>query len=315
MSDPTFRLRVLLALMLLVLVLAAFGGVTTLLVRLGWRRANAIDRTIARAAGGLTLIGVVCFLYALFVEADTLVINELRIESPKLPAGKKYVIAHLTDLHVDRESRALMKLRNELTKRQLDLLFFTGDAVNSIASVDDFRTTLGSIRAQLGRFAVRGNHDVYRWGHVDLFGGGVATELLADTPLFLDDHRLAVCGAPFDAPDEIATCLAHTPKTAFTILAYHSPDLVEELAARPDLYLTGHTHGGQVRVPLYGAVITFSKFDKKYEMGRYDVNGTVMYVNRGIGFEPSLPRIRFLAPPELALIEVVGTGPPAAVLR
>lgn len=311
MHDPTLRLRVFLALVLLVVVLAAFGGVTALLVRLGLRKPTAIDRAIARVFGGLALAGVLCFLYALFVEADTLVVNTVRIESAKLPVGKTYEIALVSDLHIDRESRALMKLRAELGKRRVDLLFFAGDAVNAVTSVDDFRTTIGSVRSELGRFAVRGNHDVYRWGHVDLFGGGVATELLADTPLLLDGANLALCGAPFGAPDEIPTCVARAPKSAYTIVAYHSPDLVEDLPTRPDLYVTGHTHGGQVRLPLYGAIITFSRFDKKYEMGRYDVNGTVMYVNRGIGFEPNLPRVRFFAPPELTMIEVVGTAPRA----
>jgi uncharacterized protein len=64
-----------------------------------------------------------------------------------------------------------------------------------------------------------------------------------------------------------------------------------------------------VRAPFYGALVTLSRFDKKYEMGRYDVPGSVLYVNRGIGFEPHAPRVRFLARPELTIIEVVGTGP------
>jgi len=73
-----------------------------------------------------------------------------------------------------------------------------------------------------------------------------------------------------------------------------------------DLYLAGHTHGGQVRAPLYGAIVTFSEFGKRYEMGPYRVGGTMLYVNRGIGFEPELPRVRFLARPEVAVIDLIG---------
>jgi hypothetical protein len=71
-----------------------------------------------------------------------------------------------------------------------------------------------------------------------------------------------------------------------------------------DLYLCGHTHGGQVRLPFYGALVTFSRYGKKYEAGEYIVGNTVMYVNRGVGMENNAPRIRFLTRPEVALIEV-----------
>jgi uncharacterized protein len=73
--------------------------------------------------------------------------------------------------------------------------------------------------------------------------------------------------------------------------------------------LAGHTHGGQVRMPFYGALLTMSRFDKKYEMGLHTVSGTSLFVSRGIGFEPRMPRIRFFCRPEIAVIDVVGTGP------
>lgn len=93
-----------------------------------------------------------------------------------------------------------------------------------------------------------------------------------------------------------------------SLVAYHTPDLVEDLEPPPDLYLAGHTHGGQVALPFYGALVTFSRFGKKYEAGRSQVGPTTLYVNRGIGFEPSLPRVRFMARPELTLIDLVGTA-------
>jgi len=89
----------------------------------------------------------------------------------------------------------------------------------------------------------------------------------------------------------------------FTLLLYHSPDLMPEAAELGvDLYLCGHTHGGQIRLPLFGAVITSSDFWKRYEMGRYEENGTTLYVSRGLGMEgKGAPRARFLAPPEIVL--------------
>ena len=72
-----------------------------------------------------------------------------------------------------------------------------------------------------------------------------------------------------------------------------------------DLYLCGHTHGGQIAMPFYGALITMSKFGKKYEAGMYTVGDTILYVNRGIGMDGGpAPRVRFLARPEITVFEI-----------
>ena len=68
------------------------------------------------------------------------------------------------------------------------------------------------------------------------------------------------------------------------------------------------THGGQVALPFYGAMLTMSRYDKKYEAGRYEVGKTTLYVNRGIGFEPHFARVRFASRPELTIIDIVGTA-------
>jgi predicted MPP superfamily phosphohydrolase len=76
-----------------------------------------------------------------------------------------------------------------------------------------------------------------------------------------------------------------------------------------DLYLAGHTHGGQLRLPVYGAMFTATTVGKRYEMGRYDVDGLTLYVSRGIGMEgKGAPRARFLCPPEIVCIDVIGQG-------
>jgi predicted MPP superfamily phosphohydrolase len=232
------------------------------------------------------------------------------VQSKKLTQGQHLTIAHLSDLHVDRDSRALIALEKALRELKPDLLIFTGDALNSRDGLTRFQQVITSANPRLGRFAVRGNHDVVRWREVDLYGGGIATELLSDQPLVIDHGQIALCGAPFGAGEVLAGCVARAPAEALTIVAFHSPDEIEALEPRPDLYLAGHTHGGQVRVPFYGAIVTFSRFDKRYEMGRYEVNGTTLYVNRGIGFEPFGPRVRFLSRPELTIIQVVPSAAP-----
>ncbi|MBL8909491.1 MAG: metallophosphoesterase [Archangium sp.] len=281
------------------------GALTIIaLVRLGRRRPLG---WIGRAGITLGVLGVLAFAWGLFIEADWLEVTHVTVQTPKWPKTKKFRIAHFSDLHIDRESRALSRLTTEVADAKADLIVFTGDSLNDAGSLKLLRTTLGSMTAARGRVAVRGNHDVYRWHALDLFGGGVATELTRG-PIILEDGLLTVCGAAFNAFDALPDCIAGAPKDSFVLLAFHSPDLVEDIDPKPDLYLAGHTHGGQVAIPLYGAMITMSRYDKKYEAGRYEVGKTTLYVNRGIGFEPHFLRVRFASRPELTIIDIEGTA-------
>jgi predicted MPP superfamily phosphohydrolase len=100
------------------------------------------------------------------------------------------------------------------------------------------------------------------------------------------------------------------PEDAYTILMYHTPDLMPEAAQRGiGLYLAGHTHGGQWRLPFYGAVLTSSVYGKRYEMGHYVQGATELYVSRGLGMEGlAAPRARFICPPEVVLLTLLPSG-------
>ena len=115
-------------------------------------------------------------------------------------------------------------------------------------------------------------------------------------------HRLDVDSVRLDQ------AMAGMPDDAFTLLLYHSPDLIAEAAERGiDLYLGGHTHGGQLRLPFYGAIVTGSSYGKQYEAGLYGRDNTTMYISRGIGFEGGgMPRARFLSRPEIVSLELGG---------
>jgi predicted MPP superfamily phosphohydrolase len=105
---------------------------------------------------------------------------------------------------------------------------------------------------------------------------------------------------------ELQTLMTSLPPEAYSVLLYHTPDLISTAAfTGVDLYFSGHTHGGQIRLPFYGAINTDSTYRKKYDMGEYTVGPTTLYVSRGIGMGGGLlPRARFLCPPELVLVEL-----------
>lgn len=126
-----------------------------------------------------------------------------------------------------------------------------------------------------------------------------------------DGEPLWVCGVALGHEAQAAEVLARIPAAAPTVFLHHTPDLIEEVAGPSvDLYLAGHTHGGQMRLPFYGALVTLSKFGKKYEAGLYRVDATTIYVNRGVGLEGgAAPRVRLLCRPEVAVIDLVPERP------
>lgn len=108
----------------------------------------------------------------------------------------------------------------------------------------------------------------------------------------------------------LANLYAQAPNGAPQVLLYHSPELMPEAVEHGlDLYLCGHTHGGQVRLPFIGALITSSQLGRRYVMGHYQEGRTNLYVSRGLGLEGlSAPRVRFLAPPEMVLVTLVSNS-------
>jgi len=122
-----------------------------------------------------------------------------------------------------------------------------------------------------------------------------------------DGEKLHVSGLRCDRPGEAEEVLSEVSAEHFSIFLHHWSDLIQEASNQNvDLYLCGHTHGGQIALPIYGAIITLSKFGKKYESGLYTIGTTTMYVNRGLGLEPSpAPKVRFLARPEIAVFDIV----------
>jgi hypothetical protein len=303
------RLAVFVLLLCMVCSGVLFLGFKLALARLRKQPVPPVERRVAFVFFGLLLVGLGCVTYGLTIEPDWLQVSHLEVPTARLPSGTRLRVVHLSDLHVDGWTKALRRLPDEVNALQPDLLVFTGDSLNSEAGLPVLREVLSRIQTRYGRFAVRGNHDVWYWSELDLFGGGVAQELQSEA-LRTAEGRVVLCGAPYGVPGRIDSCLRDNPD-GLRLVAYHTPDLVEDLAPlSPDLYLAGHTHGGQVRMPFYGALLTMSRFDKKYEMGPYTVGQTTLFVSRGIGVEPRAPRVRFLCRPEIVVIDLVGTGAP-----
>ena len=264
---------------------------------------------LRRVALGLAAAGIPCFAYGWLVEPYWPEVVHVRIEVPGLPAGTAPIrIAQIADIHSDATERLEGRLPDLVAKEQPDLIVFTGDAINSRTGLPNFRRCLSRMAAIAPTYAVRGNWDSWYFADVDLFGGTGARELSAEAvPVRIRGAVLWLGGIAVDRESRLEEVLAMIPRGAAAVLLYHYPDLIEDVRGRGiDLYCASHTHGGQVAIPFYGALVTFSRFGKKYESGLFHEAGTTLYVNRGIGMEGGpAPRVRFWSRPEITVFDLV----------
>lgn len=255
--------------------------------------------------------------YASLWEPRHLSIESLELEFARLPAafdGLKVV--QFSDLHLGfhTHEKDIKSLMATITSQSPDIICFTGDIVdNSAEPLAQAVPYLSSLHAPLGKYAILGNHD--HWGQP----GEVIRMLKASGFIVLQNKHVIVkkegsmiaivgledllIGRP--NPEK---ALKGVPEGTFSLLLMHEPDYADTAATYPfDLQLSGHSHGGQVRLPFMGAVMT-PKGSKRYIQGLYSMesNDMKLYVNRGFGVT-KLP-IRFLCSPELTVFTFKTSG-------
>ena len=274
------------------------------------RRAGGWGWWLRRAFIALLPVGAVCVAYGYFVEPYWPEITHVRITSSRLPAGSRSVrVVLLSDMHSDPSPRLEDRLPALIAAEHPDLVVYTGDSINSLRALPVFRRCMTRIAEIAPTFAVRGNWDSWYWPDVDLFGGTGVRELDGHAArVDLAETAVWVAGIPVEHETLAKPALDEVPAGALTLFLYHYPypDVLPEADwARVDLFCAGHTHGGQVALPFYGAIVTMSKYGKRYEAGLYRLARTWMYVNRGIGLEGgAAPRVRFCSRPEITVVEI-----------
>jgi predicted MPP superfamily phosphohydrolase len=309
---PSFRAEFAMAMiftaLLAALLLAAAWVLAAALVRKlkrrpAPRRFRWVRRIVLVLAGGALL----CIAYGTFIEPYWLEVTHVTIPTAKLPPDARPIrIVHISDLHCE-ASGLPFPLHRIVGELKPDLIAFTGDGFNSPGGLKQFRGWIGHLSAIAPTFAVQGNWDRRCWvtrfvdgtGARELTGQAVKVQV-AGTELYL-------VGAAAGRWPAIEAALATLPPNAMKIVLYHYPDEIPAAAQLgADLVLAGHTHGGQVALPFYGAIVTLSSTGKQFEAGLYHVRDTYAYVSRGIGMEGGyVPRVRFCARPEVTLIELV----------
>ena len=251
---------------------------------------------------------VVClYTYATFIEPKWLDISMHTITTDKLQ-NTSIRIVQVTDTHCDKREVLESRLGREIAKLKPDIIVFTGDAINEpkIEYQQRFHDLFKAIDAPLGKFGCKGN-----WPYDTEFLFRNATiEPLFNRSVRIEKggESIELCGINFNQSDlKNLAKLSQADSHIFRILLSHGPDWIESLPyGKVDLYLAGHTHGGQIAIPGFGAIITYSRFGKKYEAGMYKVRDTTMYISRGVGLDGGgVIKARFFARPELAVFNIV----------
>ncbi len=249
--------------------------------------------------------------YGFNVEPNQLQVERVTIPLMRLPGAFDGVtIAQLSDLHYGPYVSAehIAQAVQQTNALQPDAIVLTGDLVNmSWRYIQPCMEIIAKLEAPLGVFAVLGNHD-YWIGHLELMLASLKKtdiRLLRNQAAPLTRARATMYLVGIDdlwqKLADLRRALTNVPHNACKIALMHEPDFADVAAqAEIDLQLSGHSHGGQVRLPFFGPLV-LPKYGEKYPMGLARVgNFTQVYTTRGVGVLP--PAVRLNCPPEITLL-------------
>lgn len=249
-----------------------------------------------------------------YYETKGLEVIHIKFKTCKLPENiKKLKILQISDLHLG-PLMGMDKIRlvKEVWEREKpDLVVSTGDLVDgNMRKRDKFAESLRKLEAPLGKYAILGNHEYYRGVEQGIeFTKKAGFKLLRNEAINLKNVNLYIVGLDDKTCRFFNLCdpafdefkfLEKIPQGSFVLLLKHQPEIKKEAIGLFDLMLSGHTHGG-----LYKYVGAFI-MQKLYELDRgfkYLGKGSYLFVSKGIG--TGGPPMRFLTPPDVAIIELL----------
>jgi len=276
------------------------------------------DTSRGKAAGVAGLLGAAGLVYAWVIEPRRVEVKPVTLTLPRLsPEFDGYRVVQIGDLHLDDWTRPerLSELVEKVNDQRPDLVAITGDfASYSAERLDAGRLTeaLRALRARDGCVAILGNHDYLtdvKLVRRCLREAGIRGLINGVHRLERGDAALHVAGIDdvMEGMSRLDLVLQELPEAGAAILLAHEPDFADVSAAtrRFDLQLSGHSHGGQIGVPLLRRLV-LPPFSQRYTSGLYEVRGMLLYTNRGLGFVHL--RARILCRPEITVLTLRSPG-------
>lgn len=259
-------------------------------------------------------------LWAFWWEPASFSIQQYEIQLQKWPSHSEELrIAVLADLHTGSPFNDLEKLESIVRSTNLeepDLILLAGDFVihgvvgGTFVEPELSATVLKQLHAPLGVFAVLGNHDW--WFDPDRVRKAlehVGIPVLEDQSrkLTFKSGNFWLVGVSdyWEGPHDLKKALVGVNDSDSVIMFTHNPDIFPEVPSSVALTIAGHTHGGQVALPILGRPIVPSKYGERYASGHVIEHDQHLFVTSGIG--TSILPVRFRVPPEISLVSVVST--------
>lgn len=230
-------------------------------------------------------------------DAGRLEVADITLALPSLPPTFDGLrVAHLSDLHYGGEiSEALTALViQEVEAAAPDLIVFTGDLATFERDIERGAEALASMPAPLGTYVVLGNHDFWtdaQRTHTALVERGVCVLRNQGVRLQRGPETIWLAGVDdyWSPTCDLGAALAARGEGEFCLLLAHNPDQVIAASRQEvDLQLSGHTHGGQVALPILGPLMVPSEHGRRFAHGLHKVGGTLLYVSRGLGAHPPI---------------------------
>jgi len=264
-----------------------------------------------RCCGWLLLLPLL-FALALWWEARPVHLTHPVIEIPGLPEEfNGFRIAFLADIHRGpfMSEQRVGDVVMSVNKARPDVIGLGGDYVHrSKRYIPSVWRELGALRAHSGVYAVLGNHDYWESEELTVNAmthAGVVNLTNRNVPLERGGKRIFIAGVDdvWAGKPDLTAALKGVPEGGVAIVLCHNPDYIEEQTdLRAKLWLSGHTHGGQVCLPGGRPIIHPSKCGLRYIAGHTTCEGMQIYVSRGVG--TVTPPWRLNCPAEVPVIEL-----------
>ncbi len=247
---------------------------------------------------------------AFCIEPNQLSVRRLKIASPKIRS--KIRVAFMSDIQSDEFGENERRVWSSLLAEKPDLVLLGGDYTHDWTEEARQKVRLATreyllkigFKAPLGVVAIRGNVDSLAW--TEMFSGTGIEALSSRTELRFEGGLSVTL---LETKESFNDKLKIPPSDGFHLVLGHSPDYaLGQVSA--DLMIAGHTHGGQVRFPWFGPLVTSSKLPRMVCDGESKFpDGRRLFVTRGAGMErKNAPRMRFLCPPEIVVFDLVPSG-------
>ena len=262
-------------------------------------------------------------LYCRYIGTKGLVVKEYLVKNEKLPAsfyGTKVI--HISDIHYGRitKKKELKNISKKVNNIEADIIVITGDILDkditySDQDIIDIANILNSMNAKYGRYVISGNHDLVKQDVYNKLLENLAYTSLDDSYQILYNETteaIMISGlSTMDNAKKIEEKLndsknqikSETSKIKYNILLVHEPDILKSFDYKDyDLILAGHSHGGQVKLPLIGA-ISYPRGAKKYHSDYYKLKNSDLYISSGVG--TSRVNFRLNNKPSISLYRLV----------